>query len=246
MILTCLGKYGPFAPKGGACSGYLVQREGRNILLDCGSGVLSRLQGYCAIEALDAVVLSHLHSDHMADMLILRYALGALAAHGGWERGPLPVYLPQAPSGEFETLAAEPLFEIHIIHPGLTANICGMDVLFTPMTHPVPSFAVTLAADGKRLVYSGDTTLNDKIVLAARGADAFLCDTGFLERDRGENAPHLSALQVGRIAAEADVQRLYLTHIYPRYEQGDLLREARLHFANTEVIRELYPIVIGE
>ena len=75
MKLTVLGKYGPYPAANGATSGYLLQSGNENVLIECGSGVLSRLQRFVALNDLSAIVLSHLHSDHMADMLILRYAL---------------------------------------------------------------------------------------------------------------------------------------------------------------------------
>ena len=90
MKLTILGKYGPYPAAGGACSGYLIEQGGNHVLIDCGSGVLSRLQQVCKIHDLSAIVLSHLHSDHMADMLVLRYALEIGKARGILVWAPFP------------------------------------------------------------------------------------------------------------------------------------------------------------
>ena len=79
MELTVLGRCGPFPAPGEACSGYLLKCGGKNIMLDFGSGVFSRLYGLLPQLEVDAVVLSHLHSDHMADMR-LPYA-GGLGIH---------------------------------------------------------------------------------------------------------------------------------------------------------------------
>ena len=75
MEVTVLGRCGPFPAPGEACSGYLLKCGGKNIMLDFGSGVFSRLYGLLPRLDVDAVVLSLLHSVHMADMLIFRYAL---------------------------------------------------------------------------------------------------------------------------------------------------------------------------
>ena len=77
MKLTILGNNGPYPAPGGACSGYLLSSDSGDtrILIDCGTGVLCRLMDECPPEALDAVVLSHLHFDHMSDMLPMQYAL---------------------------------------------------------------------------------------------------------------------------------------------------------------------------
>ena len=77
MRLTILGNNGPYPAPGGACSGYLLESDsGRtSLLLDCGPGVLAQLTQRVAVEDLDAIALSHLHYDHMSDMLPLHYAL---------------------------------------------------------------------------------------------------------------------------------------------------------------------------
>ena len=75
MRLTILGNNGPFPAPGGACSGYLVESDSgeTRILLDCGTGVLAHLTQLTPDIHLDAVVLSHLHYDHMSDMLPMHY-----------------------------------------------------------------------------------------------------------------------------------------------------------------------------
>ena len=89
MILKILGNNGPYPAPGGACSGYLLSSDSGNtrILIDCGTGVLNRLLGECSLDALDAVILSHLHYDHMSDMLPMQYAL-----QFNPRPRPLPVY----------------------------------------------------------------------------------------------------------------------------------------------------------
>ena len=93
MRLTVLGKYGPFPAPGGATSGYLIEQGDTRVLFDCGSGVLTRLLAQCPLEQLDAVVLSHLHEDHVADMQVLAYP-GTVA------RGQAAAVLPHHAPGE--------------------------------------------------------------------------------------------------------------------------------------------------
>ena len=97
MELTVLGRYGPYPRAGGACSGYLVRAEGTTLLVDCGAGVLSRLFSVCALCQIDAILLSHLHYDHCADLSVLRYALEQQGARGSVAL-PVPVYAPDAPA----------------------------------------------------------------------------------------------------------------------------------------------------
>ena len=94
MKLTILGCNGPYPAAGGACSGYLLESDSGDtcILIDCGTGALANLMASGALDRLDAVVLSHLHYDHMSDMLPMQYAL-----QFDPRPTPLPVYAPEAP-----------------------------------------------------------------------------------------------------------------------------------------------------
>ena len=77
MKIHVLGRYAGCPGPGGSCSGYLVEVGSQRILLDCGPGVLGRLQTVCTLEELDAIVLSHLHADHCLDLIPLSYGLMA-------------------------------------------------------------------------------------------------------------------------------------------------------------------------
>src|SRR6202034_2893861 len=59
----------------GACSGYLAQEPGANVLLDCGNGVFSKLRPVCDYVDVDAVVITHMHADHFLDLIPFGYAL---------------------------------------------------------------------------------------------------------------------------------------------------------------------------
>ena len=79
MRLTILGMNGPFPAPGGATSGYFLTAGESRIALDMGSGVLSRLTALTAPEELTALLLTHWHYDHCADVLPLIYRLEACA-----------------------------------------------------------------------------------------------------------------------------------------------------------------------
>ena len=73
--ITVLGCYGPFPPIGGATSGYLLELNSQNtqkkFLLDCGSGVLAKLQQYISPNSLDGIIVTHMHYDHCSDLGVL-------------------------------------------------------------------------------------------------------------------------------------------------------------------------------
>jgi ribonuclease BN (tRNA processing enzyme) len=245
MKLTVLGKYGPFAPANGASSGYLISHKATNILLDCGSGVLSRLQNYCPLEQLCAVAISHFHSDHVADLALLRYAIAAIKAHGGWDRQPLWVFAPFLPDEEFAALQQDENLRVISMYDGAMGKLPFVTLKFHEMTHPIQSFAIEARADdGKVLFYTGDTNMNGRLAARCKDADVLLCDAGLLQADRGETPPHLTALEAGMIAKDACVKKLLLTHIYPRYDEKAVLKEAQSYCDGAQVARELEEIRI--
>ena len=72
LSFTVLGCSGSYPGRGQACSGYLVQGGGVNLIIDLGPGSLANLQNHIDIGAIDAVILTHRHPDHWTDLAGLR------------------------------------------------------------------------------------------------------------------------------------------------------------------------------
>lgn len=68
MNLTPVGIWGGYPKANEATSAFLLEYEGFHCLIDCGSGVLASLQNFLPLAQLDAVVLTHYHADHIADI----------------------------------------------------------------------------------------------------------------------------------------------------------------------------------
>ena len=237
MKLACIGKYGPFPKAGESCSSYLLTHERKNVVLDMGCGALSKLLLRLRVQDIDAVVLSHLHADHMGDVLTLRYALG-VAKKLGWRATPLPVYMPAEPAAEAALICESDMVDAHIITDGMQTTICGMDARFARMPHAVPSYAMAFAADSRKFVYSGDTQDNDTLAGFAQDADLFLMEAALLSRDKGPGALHVSAQDAGRIGRDARAKRMLVTHIFPEYDPDELLREVRECYPAAQIIEE--------
>lgn len=226
MKLTVLGNNGPYPKAGGACSGFLLDSGEHKIVLDFGNGVLSRLQQHIDIEDISAVILSHLHSDHMSDIMILRYAADIKMIRGTMEK-PIKVYAPAEPAEEFNRMKYKEALELIKIDPEKRLVIGDLNISFMEMVHGYKDYAVCIEKDQRKFVYSGDTCFNDRIVEFAKSADLFICEAGLLERDdKNLRIMHLTAREAAMVAREAGVKRLLLTHFLPDIKPEQYINEA--------------------
>ena len=228
MILKILGNNGPYPAPGGACSGYLLTSDSgnTNLLIDCGTGVLARLMDLGALPGLTAVALSHLHYDHMSDMLPMQYAL-----QFNPRPTPLPVYAPDEPEN-VRALLECPCYDLW---PAEDFTVGEMRVSFTPARHPVPTNAVAVVCDGQRFVFTGDSNQDALVELFCEGASLLLADCGLSNEDHRFTAPHYSAGLCGQLAANTRASRLLLTHLNPKYDPEALLAEAQAFFPKAEL-----------
>ncbi len=246
MRLTVLGKWSPYPPAGGACPGYLVDAGGVRILLDCGSGVVASLHRVCTAFDLQAVVLTHLHPDHVTDIYVLRNEL-AYGRRAGPAASPLLLF---APAGADEALAAwlpRPQsrrefasgFTLRALEEG-GGEVGGVRLRFAPTAHPVPCHAVEVAAGGRRLVYTADTGPSPEVEALARGCDLLLCEATLQEADEplAVSLGHLTGSLAGSLAARAGVRRLLLTHLHPEGDVQETQAAAAKEFAGAEVVQE--------
>ncbi len=93
---------------------------------------------------------------------------------------------------------------------------------------------------GARLVFVGDAGRTEDLVDHAAGADALVIEATYLEveAEMAHQFGHLTAAQAARLALEANVRELYLTHISRRYRESEVLAEAQAIFPNTHVARD--------
>jgi len=118
----------------------------------------------------------------------------------------------------------------------------GETVVLEDGRNVAPADLVGAPRRGRTLVYSGDTRPSLAVVEAARGADLLIHEATFGsdELERAKETGHSTASEAARVAVEAGVRRLVLTHISPRYTRDapELLAEARAIFPETVVARD--------
>lgn len=241
MKVKLLGINGPFPSAGGACSSYLIESENTRILVDAGSGSLSNLMKFMDPAELDAIFLSHLHWDHITDIPVLNYYL-YISGLQGQNVPAIPLYLPETPKGVFDILSTFKTFDINILNEESCINIGNLIVTARQMTHPVESYALKFSGEGKSLVYSGDTTFNQKLPVFAKSCDLLIADSAFLESGLKKTSPHMCAAQCALTASEAGAGRLLLTHLNPGINANDYVFEAAAIFSETsaaELLKEI-------
>ena len=223
MELIVIGCDGSYPAAHGACSGFLVQADdGSTVLLDCGSGGLGKLMALMDPAKLSAVMITHWHSDHAADLLTLRHYL---LIH----KKRLPLYAPLDSSLLMQLCEHE---EFVLKDIAQASEVGGMMMETTPVVHAMEAFAVKLVCDGKQLVYTGDTDRWENLASFCRGADLLVCDATFTSEEWNEQMPHLSSSQAAVLAREAEVKQLLLTHFPPTGDGVTLLKQAKEVFAN--------------
>lgn len=228
MKLQVLGCHGPYPMAGGATSGYLLQKDGQQLLMDCGSGVLSRLMQVTDPAELQGVLLSHLHFDHAADMPVLGYYLQ--------QRGvKMPIFVPEEDVSPLRRiLESSGVFEVKP-YPEMLC-LCGLEISVFPVRHPVPCRAIRIKDGEKTLVFTGDTNVCPGLAEFAENADVLMADAAFLEAEWQEKLPHLSAKKAAELAVAAGAQRFYLTHLPVRHEAETMVKEAKEVYEQAQAV----------
>lgn len=268
MRITLLGTGCPVAHAERFGPAQVVRHGDTAVLIDCGSGVMQRLvAAKCPGRQLDALLLTHLHSDHLVDL----FQLVISSWHQGRDRpqrvfgppgtrrfveGTMALWKPEleqriAHERRPSTAALE--VEVEEIAPGQRLQIGTIAVDVVEVEHqPVRNaFGFVCAAGGRRIAISGDTRYCPALIRAARGAEVLVHEV-FIHREMpvvpgvrsaetvaNVMAYHTVSDQVGKVAREAGVGCLVLSHfVPPSFDKPALLAEVKRDFAG--------PVVLGE
>ncbi len=245
MQVTVLGTSASYPGFGQACSGFLAQEDGVNLLVDCGTGVLSNLQRFLDLRDVSDIFISHMHADHFIDLIPYRYAL-RFGLNGQQHSRPR-LYLPPggidvlkrvaAPFSETDNFFAD-VFEMSEYEPRGSLQIRDLMLKFAPVSHYIPSHAVSIQSS-RKIVYSSDSALCPELSQIAKDADLFLCNVGrSLIPDRDSLWGHLRPSEAGTLAKQANVKRLLLCHFWPSSDRVLSLKEACQTFGGAAELAE--------
>ena len=109
-----------------------------------------------------------------------------------------------------------------------------------------PDMVLGSPKKGAKVAYVADAVPGPHLVAPCLEADCLVAHATFLSRDEdlARRHGHLTVADIARIAQEARVRRLYLTHISSRYDREDVVEEAKMLFPESEVAEDLAQIEI--
>lgn len=237
LELVTLGSSASMPAAGDACSGYLMSSGDTHVLIDCGTGVLARLQEVISLDQLTAIVISHFHPDHFIDLVPLRYGL---------RYGPTPISTPAVylPPGGIDYLARvgqglrdsatyfSSTYGLAHYDPAAPLQIGDLRFDFCQTTHDMPTYAMTVRSGERTLAYTADTQASGDLHAFIAGADLLLCESTYpasLPDLPSDN--HLNSHQAGELATRAGAGHLVLTHFWPGIERSRFAEEAARAFA---------------
>jgi len=245
--VTLLGTGSPMPDPHRAGPSTLIRAGEQTFLVDCGRGVQQRMAAVgCAANMLSALLLTHLHSDHIADLgdLIITRWISTFTP----EPVPLPIIGPPGTAEVVEAtlkafghdigyriahhadLTAPPPVQVHEYTGGVVWDRDGVHIIAGPTDHrPVaPTLGFRVEYDDASVVLAGDTVPCAGLDALTRGAGALvhtvvrsdLVETMPLQRIRDICDYHSSVEQAAQTAARAGVGILILTHYVPALVPG--------------------------
>jgi ribonuclease BN (tRNA processing enzyme) len=234
-VLGCAGA----APLHGACSSYLVRGAAATVLMDCGPGTLERLHRRSLLPELDAIVISHMHADHMLDLVPLSNSFSL--SHRGADRPPLRVLVPESDGPRVLTDLAMTFgsrerftraFAIETYTSTSKPAFGDLSFTFAPTAHPGRCFAARVTDGRATVVYGADGSPSAAVEVLACDADLLVLEATFAtDTDAAAAHGHMTAVEAGRLAYDAAALRLLLTHHLAGTREDDLVEAASRSFS---------------
>ena len=252
----------------------LVQAGQKNLLFDCGRGASQRIEQLkIPFAVIDALFLTHLHSDHVVGIPDLWLT--------GWARGrkvPLQVWGPAGTKAMMSHLAEAYEFDLRIrelddklpaqaiavaandIEQGVVYDNAGIKVTAFAVDHGVvkPAFGYRVDFGGHSVVLSGDTRYSENLIRFSHRADLLIHEVIDPDTFRSENPSigeqrfaaiighHTTAEQAGNIFNQVKPKLAVYSHIVPG-DAADLIPQTRKTYTGPlEIGEDLMSFEIGD
>lgn len=223
----------------------VVEAGGEVLVFDLGFGaVRSMRRAGLDPSAVDRIFFIHFHPDHTVGVVPLlfsiKYGKGAPRAR------PLTITGPEPFLGFWRSFTRVWGRRVLGGYPAKISELprkCPVpldlprcSLTWAPARHNPESIAYRLESAGKAFVITGDTEYAESVVELARGAHTALIDCSF--PDQRPVPGHLTPGGVARVASEAGIRRVVLTHISPEAERLDLVAEVSRGCAGEVIVAE--------
>ncbi|MDA8081984.1 MAG: MBL fold metallo-hydrolase [Actinomycetota bacterium] len=240
MQLNIIGSAGSYPAPASTCSSYLVRSEKTSILLDAGNGSQSHLYGVIEPGELSAVVISHSHMDHFADLIgiyhYLKYAFPP--------KSPIPIFSTGEVLEKVKYLVGPGLidrsiFNLNEIAPGSEIQIDHMLMRFYHANHPVPTLITRLRDHYSSMCYGADGDLSEGLLAASKDSDLLLGESTWVERtDNFPTGLHLDALSLALLAQRSRARQLVITHVAYPADKSKILEIVKKNYAGASHLAE--------
>ena len=236
-------------------------------LVDCGEGATGQLvRAGLDPATVKHVLITHHHSDHMAGyghFVVTSWVMGRRYLKVVGPRGTdritrmlfkeiyrddvayrMSMGRPGSGIVDIDVVEAEDGTELHL-------GDCRVSVAQVPHSVNLPCLAFRFDAAGRSLVISGDTAYTEKLVALAKGSDLLVCEASMVEPEGGRlhqahtpvfweklHTQHLTPREAGRIATQAGVKKLVLSHLLPSADASKIASDAASEFAGDVVVGE--------
>ena len=213
------------------------------VLLDCGAGTTGRLEDLGLFNRVDAVAITHLHTDHVAGLF--DFLLHTVIAK---RQRPLTVLSPPGLSpilaslNAVDAFAVNPakVYELRVVEGALpTARVGPWTVESVALEHSVYNVGYHLASTETSVFYTGDT--REPSAAADRHADVLIHESTYADRNAtvAHTLGHSTSSQAARAAMQMRARRLFLTHLASQPgTEAEVRSEARAIFPDAELAEE--------
>lgn len=240
MKLTILGSGTCVPSLERSAPGYFLEVDEKKILIDCGSGTVRRLlEAGIDYKNIDVICLTHFHPDHFIDVVALLHAINYAHVSGFKRTKELVILGPEGAKEFFDNIifkiaGTKPWKDPYKIRIEEVKEKIVLDKLEikTAETDHFKNTAFRFNFNNKSLTYFGDTGYNENIVNLSKNSDLLILECSTIKAVEG----HLNPELCGKIASQAKVKQLVLTHFYPEMDKINIKNEVSKYFDGEIII----------